>query len=134
MTQLSSQLAQQILDHAETYANGLGVSVCIALVDDGAHLYAFRRMDMSFKGAIDVSIRKAKTSALFPFESGRFGEIIQDKSLMGMELSNDGLACFPGGIPMTYEDKPVGAIGVSGASAAQDAEIAEYALKQVGLL
>lgn len=133
MSQLSLALAQSLIHYAEQYASQLSVNVCIAIVDDGAHLIAFQRMDGTFKGAIDVSLKKAKTSALFPFSSDQFGSIIQDKQLLGMENSNDGLACFSGGIPIRQNGISIGAIGISGASAAQDAEIAATALKKAGL-
>lgn len=133
MSQLSSELAEQLVGQATTKATELGIKVCVAIVDDGAHLLEFRRMDGAFKGSIDVAIKKAKTSALFPFPTGGFGEAIRNKQLTGMELSNGGLTGFAGGLPLMQDDVQVGAIGISGGSAEQDLEIAEFAAANAGV-
>jgi uncharacterized protein GlcG (DUF336 family) len=103
------------------------VSICIAVVDDGAHLKAFLRMDGAFPGAVDVAQGKARTSALFPMESGDFGRMIADERLLGMAQSNGGLMGFDGGVPVLDGTAQVGAVGVSGATAEQDRQIARYA-------
>ena len=79
-------------------------------------------------GAVDVSQRKARTSALFPLPSGEFGAMISEQQLTGMELSNGGLAAFHGGLPIMDGDSLIGAIGVSGGSAGQDLDVAQSAL------
>ena len=75
-----------------------------------------------------LAIIEAKTAALFPLPSGDFGEVIREHQLLGMELSNDGLAAFHGGLPLFDGEQLIGAIGVSGGSADEDLEIATYAL------
>ena len=119
--------AREIIARATARADELGVSICIAVVDAGAHLKAFLRMDGAFAGAVDVAQRKARTSALFPMESGDFGRMIADEGLLGMEQSNGGLMGFDGGVPVLDGTVQVGAVGVSGATAQQDRDIARYA-------
>ena len=128
---MDSTAAQLIIDHATTRANQLGVPACIAVVDDGAHLVLFRRMDGAFLGAIDVAQRKARTAALFPMGTGEFGQLVADQQLLGMELSNGGLALFHGGLPITEKNALTGAIGVSGGTADQDLDIARFALEHL---
>lgn len=128
MNQLTNKYCQQILARAELRAGELGVSACISIVDAGAHLMAFRRMDGAALGPIDVSQRKARTSALFVCDSGDFGTAIRERQLMNMEHTNGGLVAFPGGLPIKAEGVVIGAIGVSGGSAEQDKLIASYAL------
>jgi uncharacterized protein GlcG (DUF336 family) len=128
MKALNAATTQQLIEQANIKANSLGVSACIAIVDNGAHLLAFQRMDGAFPGAVDVSIRKARTSALFPLPSGDFGQLIRSAELTGMELSNGMLAAFPGGIPLKKSGEVLGAIGVSGGTAEQDLEIATFAI------
>ena len=130
MTTMTNTSAGEITRRAVLKASELGVPACIAVVDAGAHLVSFQRMDGAFLGAIDVAQRKARTSALFPLGSGDFGELIADQRLTGMEQSNGGLAAFHGGLPISKEDSLVGAIGVSGGTAEQDLEIARFALGQ----
>lgn len=45
-------------------------AVCISIVDNAGLLRSFLRMDGAVAGAIDVSIKKARTAALFGSDSG----------------------------------------------------------------
>jgi uncharacterized protein GlcG (DUF336 family) len=128
MNTISAARADEIIRRGCIRADEIGIAACIAVVDAGAHLKAFRRMDGAFAGAIDVSQRKARTSALFPLPSGDFGRVIAEQQLTGMELTNGGLAAFHGGLPILEGETLVGAIGVSGGSAEQDLDVARYAL------
>ena len=128
MQTISTTRADEIIQRACVRAHEIGMAACIAIVDTGAHLKAFQRMDGAFAGAIDVSQRKARTSALFPLPSGDFGRVIAEQQLTGMELTNGGLAAFHGGLPILDGETLLGAIGVSGGSAEQDLDVARYAL------
>ena len=125
---MNTARAQQIIHRATLKAAELGVSACIALVDAGAHLKSFHRMDGAILGAVDVAQRKARTSVLFRAESGDFGQLVIEQQLLGMELSNGGLAGFHGGLPIYDDGLLIGALGVSGGSAEQDREIARAAV------
>lgn len=131
MTLMNQILAQQIIAKAEEKASNLGVNVCIAITDQGGHLTAFKRMDKAFTGSVEVAIAKAKTSSLFPVSSGDFGQLIREEQLTGMELTNQGLIGFAGGVPVFIQDSQVGAVGISGASAEEDNAIAEFATNEV---
>jgi len=133
MNEMSAVAVQEMIDRASDRASALGVNVCIAVVDGGAHLKAFLRMDGAILGAVDVAQRKARTSVLFCAESGSFGQLVVDEQLLGMELSNGGLAGFHGGVPVHDDGSLMGAIGVSGASAEQDREIARAGAGQASL-
>jgi uncharacterized protein GlcG (DUF336 family) len=111
---------------AKEKAEQLDVLVNIAVVDAGANLKAFIRMDDSFLGSIDVAIKKAKTSRYFDINTGDLGKLTQPGGIIyNIELSNDGLITFPGGVPIkSKEGKIIGAIGVSGGTIEQDHEIA----------
>ena len=127
MTSIKNTEANEIIRRAMHRASELGVAACIAIVDAGAHLLAFQRMDGASLGPVDVSLRKARTAALFQAPTGDFGEVIVGHGLTGMELSNGGLAAFHGGLPILVDDAMIGAIGVSGGSADQDLDIVHYA-------
>ncbi|MCL4128698.1 UNVERIFIED_CONTAM: hypothetical protein GTU68_062217 [Idotea baltica] len=111
---------------AKEKAEELDVLVNIAVVDAGANLKAFMRMDDSFLGSIDIAIKKAKTSRYFDINTGDLGKLSQPGGIIyNIELSNDGLVTFPGGVPLkNKEGKIIGAIGVSGGTIEQDHEIA----------
>jgi uncharacterized protein GlcG (DUF336 family) len=129
---ISTERADEIIRRACARAEAIGMAACIAVVDAGAHLKAFRRMDGAFAGAVDVSQRKARTSALFLLPSGDFGRVIAEHRLTGMELANGGLAAFHGGLPIMEGEVLVGAVGVSGGSAEQDLDVARHALGMGG--
>ena len=104
-----------------------GTLMDIAIVDAGANLKAFVRMDDAFLGSIDICIKKAKTARLFNMPTGTLGELAQPgQPLYHIEFSNDGLITFPGGLPLkNAEGAIIGAIGVSGSSVEDDNEVAQ---------
>ncbi len=123
---IDSRQAEEVVAAARARAAGLGIAVNIAVLDSGAHLKAFIRMDGAVLGSIDVAIRKARTAVLFECSS----EAVWDYCRPGapapaLELTNGGLAPFAGGIPLRgRRGELIGALGVSGGAVGQDLEIA----------
>ena len=127
MTDVTLDHARAILDAARQKAEDMGIRQNVAVVDAGANLKAFLRMDGAWLGSIDIAITKAKTARSFDMPTGDLGEMSQPgKSLYGIEHSNGGLITFPGGIPLTNADgEVVGAVGVSGSTVEDDHAVAE---------
>ena len=127
--------AERIIDAAIAHAKQISVADCIAVVDSGGNLKAFRRMDNAWVGSIDVAIKKAKTSCYFAMPTGQLGKLSQPgKPLYSIEHSNEGLITFPGGVPIVDENgELIGAIGVSGDTVEHDNEVAEAGVKAVGV-
>lgn len=127
--QLSSYQAQTVIDGAEAKAREMGLPVVIAVLDAGAHLKAFRRMDGAVLASIDIAIRKASTAVLFQANSETIWDYCKPGAAApGLELTNGGLAPFGGGIPLKGPDGMViGALGVSGGTVSQDVEVAQAA-------
>ena len=120
--------AKEVIAAAQAKAEEQGTLMNIAVVDSGANLVAFVRMDGSFLGSIDISIAKARTSRLFNMPTGTLGTLSQPGGpLYNIELSNDsGLISFAGGVPLKDKDgNIVGGIGVSGDTVENDLEVAE---------
>jgi uncharacterized protein GlcG (DUF336 family) len=116
-------------------AEQIGAKMNIAVVDVGANLKRFARMEGAWLGSIDISIRKARTARFFDMNTGQLGELSQPgQSLFAIEHSNGGLITFPGGIPIRNgSGKVIGAIGVSGSAVENDHAVAEAgALAAVG--
>jgi uncharacterized protein GlcG (DUF336 family) len=125
---LTSQQADRALAAGLAKATELGVLANVAALDAAAHLKAFARMDGAVLGAIDVAIGKARTAALFGITSEAVWDYCKPGApAPGLDRSNGGLMTFPGGVPLTVEGEVIGAIGVSGGSPDQDAEIARAA-------
>ena len=63
--------AQKAIEAARKKAAALDTQMCIAIVNSGATLKAFHRMDDAWVGSIDIAIKKAKTACLFGMKTGR---------------------------------------------------------------
>src|SRR5215217_5438034 len=124
---ISLQQAEQAIEAAQAQADKMKVLMNIAVVDSGANLVAFARMDGAWLGSIDISIKKAKTAAWFFMNTGDLGGLSQPGGpLYQIEHSNAGLITFPGGIPIKGSDgKTIGAIGVSGSTVDNDHLVAQ---------
>jgi len=91
----------------------------VAVVDSGANLVAFQRMDGAQLASIAVSEHKARAAASFRRETKVFEDGIQLKQNY-YTLSLDGIVASRGGIPLVEGGKLVGAIGCSGGTGSQD--------------
>jgi uncharacterized protein GlcG (DUF336 family) len=125
-TDITLEQALAVVSAAREKAEKQGTLMDIAVVDAGANLKAFIRMDGAFLGSIDISIKKAKTARFFNMPTGKLGELSQPgKPLYNIEFSNGGLITFPGGLPLKDKNgNIIGAIGVSGSSVEDDNEVA----------
>jgi glc operon protein GlcG len=95
----------------------------IAVVDEGGNLIALERLDNTFGAAANVSIGKARTAAIFKHPTKFFEDAIKNgrTSLVAMP----DFTPLQGGVLIEVDGQIIGAIGVSGAtSAQQDEEIA----------
>jgi uncharacterized protein GlcG (DUF336 family) len=127
MRDITVQQARAALDAAAAKARELGVAMDIAVVDAGANLKAFMRMDGAWLGSIDIAQRKARTARFFDMNTGEIGALSQPGGpLYQIEVSNGGLISFPGGVPLRNGDGTImGAIGVSGSTVEHDHAVAE---------
>ena len=127
MNDITLKQAEKIVKAAQNKAEEMNVKMDIAIVDAGANLKYFVRMDNAWLGSIDIAIKKAKTARFFDMPTGEIGKLSQpDGSLYQIEVSNGGLISFPGGIPLKNEKGAiVGAIGVSGSTVEDDHAVAE---------
>lgn len=132
---VNSKDAETAIKAAIKKAKDLKTHMCIAVVDSGANLKAFHRMDDAWVGSIDIAIKKAKTAVFFGMPTGQIGQLSQPGSpLYGIEHSNDGLITFPGGLPIVDEEGVlVGAIGVSGSTVDNDNTVALAGVKTIGV-
>ncbi len=118
--------AEAVIAAAKVKAAALQTKMDICIVDTGANLVAFARMDGAWIGSIDISNKKAKTSAFFDMDTAVLTPLTQpNMPLFNIEHSNNGLITFPGGV--VIRDKKgvmIGAIGVSGSSVENDHAVA----------
>lgn len=119
--------AETIIAAAKEKSIAIDTKMNIAVVDSGANLVAFARMDGAWLGSLDISIKKAKTARFFDMNTGDIGGLSQPGgALYNIEHSNGGLITFPGGIPIkNAAGNVIGAIGVSGSSVENDHVVAD---------
>lgn len=127
MQEITREQAQAVLQAALEKSEELDLQMNIAVVDAGANLKAFLRMDGAWLGSIDISIKKARTARFFDMNTGEIGKLSQPGgSLYNIEHSNGGLITFPGGVPVRNgEGEVIGAVGVSGSTVENDHAVAE---------
>lgn len=126
MDEITLQQARTAVSAAIEKAQSLGVKMNIAVVDAGANLKAFARMDGAWLGSVDIAIKKARTARFFDMPTGEIGKLSQPGgSLYNIEHSNGGLITFPGGVPIKSRSGAIiGAIGVSGSLVENDHAVA----------
>jgi uncharacterized protein GlcG (DUF336 family) len=127
MDDITLQQARAAVEAALKKAEALGTKMNIAVVDAGANLKAFVRMDGAWLGSIDIAQRKARTARFFDMPTGAVGQLSQPGGpLYNIEHSNGGLITFPGGLPIkNAQGTVIGAIGVSGSAVENDHAVAE---------
>jgi len=116
--------AKAVGETAMKYAEENGAGPSIAVVDDGGHLLYFTRPETSFAAGANVSIGKARTSAIFKKPTSFFEDTINRGRLTMTALPD--FTPLQGGVPIIHDGQVIGAIGCSGAkSAQQDEEVAK---------
>jgi glc operon protein GlcG len=120
---LASEDVRRMAAAAEAEARQHGWAVTIAIVDDGGHLLWLQRLDGAAPISAQIAPAKARTAALGRRESRDYEEMINGPR--AAFLSAPGLeGMLEGGIPVMLQGHCVGAVGVSGVKASEDAQIA----------
>ena len=104
-------------------------NVAIAITDAAGDLLGFLKLDNASTGSVQIAQGKARTAARF----GRPTKVYADRILTDTLtfLSVDGLVALQGGLPIIVGGKVIGAVGVSGATSAQDEQVAATAIAAV---
>ena len=123
---ISLQRAQALLQAAVDEANRRGWQLNIAVVDSGANLVAFARMDGAMLGSIAVAQHKARAAVKYRRPTRVFEDAIQHQNYQYIMTLDDVIASR-GGIPLIEEGKLIGAIGCSGGSGSQDEAVCSAA-------
>ena len=120
---LSQTEVSQILAAARTEAQSNQWAVTIVVVDDGGHPLALERLDGCAPGSAYIATEKARTSALGRRESKFYEDMVNGGR--HAFLSAPFLTSLEGGVPIVFDGQVIGAVGVSGVKAEQDAQVAK---------
>jgi glc operon protein GlcG len=128
---LSAHDAQRAGTAAAAEARQHGWAVTIAVVDDGGHLLWLQRLDGAAPISAQIAPAKARTAALGRRESRVYEESINGGRTAFLSAPLDGM--LEGGVPILAEGHCLGAVGVSGVKASEDAQIARAGIAALAL-
>jgi uncharacterized protein GlcG (DUF336 family) len=122
--------AKNIADRVEAQSSRSKVPVAVCVIDIHGNIVLKHRMNGAPVFSLDISERKAYTSALVGLRTADISPLVQPGqplfALMGL---SDGRYCsMGGGAPLKIEDQLVAGVGVSGGTVDQDIAILEAAL------
>ena len=117
-TPITLERAQAAMNAAVAEANKRGWKLNVAVVDSGANLVSFARMDGAQLGSIQIAEHKARASVKYRRETKAFEGGVQGGNLYLLSL--DDVIASRGGIPLMDAGRMVGAIGCSGGTGSQD--------------
>ena len=120
---LSYDDAKRVAETAAAIASERGVNPVVAVVDAGGELVYLQRPDRAQVASVGVATDKARTAAIYRRPSKDFEEQATGGRPSALDLAR--AVPLQGGIPLSAGNEVAGAIGVSGASSAdEDQELA----------
>ncbi|MDD1506377.1 heme-binding protein [Pseudomonas sp. CNPSo 3701] len=120
---LSQNEVAQILQAARSEAQQQGWAVAIAVVDDGGHPLALERLDGCAPIGAYIATEKARSAAIGRRETKGYENMVNGGR--SAFLSAPLVTSLEGGVPVLVDGQVVGAVGVSGVKAEQDAQVAK---------
>ena len=120
---LSAAEARRVADTVASECRRRGVSPVCALVDGGGDLMCIWRPDSAQVASVGVATDKARTAAIYRRPSKDFEDQASGGRASALHLAR--AVPLQGGIPLVRDGQVIGAVGVSGASSAdEDQELA----------
>ena len=128
-------LAKQIAVSAEAEAQARGLAVSVCVIDEHGNMVLKQRMDGATLISIEMSERKAYTSAALGIRTCEMTPLsVPGQPLFTLtSVSGGRYVAFGGGVPICVGKKCLGGLGISGGTTEQDTAIAEAVLKSAGL-
>jgi glc operon protein GlcG len=120
---LTLEAAEKVAAAAEAEAKKRNATVVIVVVDDGGYPLVLKRLNDTQVASVEVGIGKARTAAIFRRPSKDFEDQIKNGRVASLVLP--GATPLQGGVPLVFDGKVIGAIGVSGNTPREDEDIAK---------
>jgi glc operon protein GlcG len=129
---ISLQLALALLECIREEAASRGLSLAVAVVDDGGHVVASQRMDGAALGSMGLAVGKAYTSVLWGAPTGDFMQSTQPGGDdWGWNTTDPRIVVYAGGVPLFVGGELVGGVGASGGTATEDADCVLAAVRSL---
>jgi uncharacterized protein GlcG (DUF336 family) len=125
------RLAKDVAERVETEAAQARVPVSVSVIDIHGNIVLTHRMNGAPAFSMELSERKAYTSALVGMRTTDLLPLVQPgQPLFPLATVSGGKYCtMGGGVPLKKEGAVIAGIGVSGGTVEQDVSIVEAALK-----
>jgi len=120
---ITLEQAKKVMVGAEAEAKKNSWNVVMVVLDSGGNLVMLQRMDGAQFGSIEVAKDKAYSAVAFRRPTKAFDDALAQGGANLRILKLSGAAPLEGGIPIVVDGKLIGAVGVSGVTSAQDAQI-----------
>lgn len=124
---LTLDAAKAIVAAAEAEAKKNNFTMVICVVDDGGNVLLLERMDGTQLGSVQVAQDKAMTALNFKRPTKALEDAVAGGRNAVLKLT--GAIPIEGGIPITVGGQIIGAVGASGGSSPQDAQVAAAGVK-----
>ncbi len=123
-TPIGVEAAKKAMAACEAEAKKNNWPMAIAILDSTGHMVMFQKLDNTQHGSIAVAIDKAQTAVDFRRPSKVFEDLLAGGGVGLRVLGIKGISPLEGGIPIVANGAVIGAIGVSGGTSQQDAQVA----------
>ncbi|MGH7004469.1 MAG: GlcG/HbpS family heme-binding protein [Alphaproteobacteria bacterium] len=124
--------AGKVMEGATAEAKKNNWNVVITIVDSGGHMVMLHRLDNTQLGSLEIATGKATTALRLRRPTKAIQDVIAAGGVGLRFLTVPGVLAIDGGLPLLDGGKIVGAIGVSGVTAEQDAQIAKAGVDALG--
>jgi glc operon protein GlcG len=121
---MSLDAAKKAMTAAEAEATTNKWPVAIAILDTTGSLVMLQKLDNTQTGSVEIAIGKARTALDFRRPSKAFQDVVAGGGAGLRLLSAHNVLALEGGVPVIVDGKVVGAVGVSGVTSEQDAQVA----------
>jgi glc operon protein GlcG len=128
---ITLEAAKKMAAAGEAEARKNNWNLAIAILDAGANLIFFQKMDDTQLGSINVAMGKARTAVNFKRPTKAMEDMIAGGRTVFLAV--EGVTPLQGGLPIIADGKLIGAVGVSGATSAQDEQVAQVAINALAL-
>jgi uncharacterized protein GlcG (DUF336 family) len=123
---ISLDAARKVVEAGITNAQQRNLQMAVAVVDTAGNLVAFARVDGTQTASLQVALEKAKSAATYRRPTKAFEDALVGGRMAILALP--GAMPVEGGLPLTAENRIIGAVGVSGGTSAEDGQVAATAI------
>jgi|SRR5450755_737327 glc operon protein GlcG len=119
---ITLEQAKKVAAAAEAEAKKLNLNDAVAIVEPNGQLVYFEKMDGTQYGGVNVALDKATSAAFFRRSTMAFDAGLRAGATYLLQLR--GANAVPGGVPIIFNGKLIGGIGISGGNGAEDNQVA----------